>query len=74
MPTAPHEAFAFADPVPQVQADLTSLANMARIPSISVPMGRGDTGLPVGLQLLAGEFQDALVMRVAAAYEAAAVP
>ncbi|GIL40513.1 amidase [Roseiterribacter gracilis] len=71
LPTAPHEAFAFADPVPHVQADLTSLANMARIPSATVPMGRGDTGLPVGLQLLAGEFQDALVMRVAAAYEAA---
>jgi aspartyl-tRNA(Asn)/glutamyl-tRNA(Gln) amidotransferase subunit A len=72
LPTAPHEAFAFADPVPHVQADLTSIANMARVPAISVPMGRGDTGLPVGLQLLAGEFQDALVMRVAAAYEAAA--
>jgi aspartyl-tRNA(Asn)/glutamyl-tRNA(Gln) amidotransferase subunit A len=72
LPTTPHEAFAFADPVPHVQADLTSLANMARLPAVTVPMGRGDTGLPVGLQVLAGEFQDALALRVAAAYEAAA--
>jgi aspartyl-tRNA(Asn)/glutamyl-tRNA(Gln) amidotransferase subunit A len=40
-------------------------------PSITVPCGFTDAGLPVGLQLAGRPFEEATLLRVAAAYEAA---
>jgi aspartyl-tRNA(Asn)/glutamyl-tRNA(Gln) amidotransferase subunit A len=40
------------------------------MPAISVPCGFAD-GLPVGLQIMGRAFDEATVLRVAAAYEAA---
>jgi Asp-tRNA(Asn)/Glu-tRNA(Gln) amidotransferase A subunit family amidase len=51
-PTTPQTAFAFGTPVPANQADLTSMANFAGMPALSLPCG-GLNGLPVGLQLIA---------------------
>jgi len=53
LPTAPQQAFAFGAPVPANQADLTSIANMAGVPALSVPLPAGEGELPVGLQLIA---------------------
>ncbi|HEY1127777.1 MAG TPA: amidase [Roseateles sp.] len=53
LPTAPQQAFAFGEPVPANQADLTSIANMAGVPALSVPLPVAEGELPVGLQLLA---------------------
>jgi aspartyl-tRNA(Asn)/glutamyl-tRNA(Gln) amidotransferase subunit A len=44
--------------------------NLSGMPAISVPCGFSD-GLPVGLQIMGPAFSEALVLRVAAAYEAA---
>jgi aspartyl-tRNA(Asn)/glutamyl-tRNA(Gln) amidotransferase subunit A len=44
--------------------------NLTGMPAISVPCGFAD-GLPVGLQIMGPAFAEALVLRVAAAYEAA---
>jgi len=41
------------------------------IPSISIPCGFGEDGLPVGLQIAANDLQEPLLVRIAAAYEAA---
>ena len=41
-------------------------------PSIAVPCGRTRGGLPVGLQLAGRPFEELEILRVAAAYEAAA--
>ncbi len=44
--------------------------NLTGLPAVSVPCGFAD-GLPVGLQLAGRPFDEALVLRVASAYEAA---
>jgi aspartyl-tRNA(Asn)/glutamyl-tRNA(Gln) amidotransferase subunit A len=53
LPTAPQTAFAFDAPVPPNQADLTSIANMAGVPAISLPLPVAPGALPIGLQALA---------------------
>ncbi len=41
------------------------------VPSISVPCGFSSLGLPIGLQIVGNPFQEALILRIAAAFEAA---
>lgn len=45
--------------------------NLTGTPAISVPMGFSDTGLPIGLQVAGKAFDEAMVLRVAHAYETA---
>ena len=45
--------------------------NFSNFPAISVPAGWTEDGLPVGLQIVGGWQQDALVLRAAAAFEQA---
>jgi len=49
---------------------LTVPCNLTGMPAISVPCGFSE-GLPVGLQIMAPAFAESLLLRVAAAYEAA---
>jgi aspartyl-tRNA(Asn)/glutamyl-tRNA(Gln) amidotransferase subunit A len=49
---------------------ITIPCNLTGMPAISVPCGFSD-GLPVGLQIMGPAFAEPLVLRVAAAYEAA---
>ncbi len=77
-PTAPEAAFPIgartADPLRMYLSDVyTVSANLAGLPGISVPCGLAG-GLPVGLQLLARPLDEALLLRVADAYERAAAP
>jgi len=71
-PTMPTVAFRLGektDPLSMYLSDiLTVPANLAGIPSISVPGGRVD-GLPVGLQLMGRQFEDERVVDAAYAYE-----
>ncbi len=53
MPTVPNAAFPHAASEPAAQADFTCLANIASLPAISLPMGWTDTGLPIGVQIIA---------------------
>jgi Asp-tRNA(Asn)/Glu-tRNA(Gln) amidotransferase A subunit family amidase len=50
---------------------LTYAFNLSGYPAISVPCGFTAAGLPLGLQIVGGWRQDALVLRAAAAFEAA---
>ena len=70
LPTAAHTAFPFAQTPPETQADLTVFANLAGLPSVTVPMGLAENGLPVGLQFLGPRGADGLVLAAAEAFEA----
>lgn len=73
-PTTPTTAFkigAVSDPYEMYLSDIfTVTANLAGIPGMSLPIGRVD-GLPVGGQLLASHFDEAMMFRVAYALERA---
>ncbi len=63
MPTTPTTAFKLGEhtenPVEMYLADLFSVqANVVGVPSISVPCGTDDKGLPIGLQVIANDFEE----------------
>jgi len=47
----------------------TSVHNATGLPAITVPCGFNSAGLPIGLQLIGGAFNEALLFRVAHGYE-----
>lgn len=49
----------------------TCPVNLVQMPAISIPCGLTRAGMPVGLQIAGPKFSDALLLRVAAAVEAA---
>lgn len=60
------------DPLAMYLSDIYTLStNLAGIPGISVPCGMSATGLPIGLQLLAGHFQEGVLLRAAHHFEQA---
>lgn len=76
-PTAPTTAFPLgaktADPLTMYLNDVCTIpSNLAGHPAISVPFGRGDDGLPVGVQVLAPALGESVMFQVAEAIEAAA--
>ncbi len=76
-PTAPTPPFPLGsagdDPVTMYLNDIFTVpASLAGIPGISVPAGLSAEGLPLGLQVLGPAFDEATMLRVAAALEQAA--
>jgi aspartyl-tRNA(Asn)/glutamyl-tRNA(Gln) amidotransferase subunit A len=72
-PVSPTPAFKIgekiSDPLSMYLSDIyTVTANLAGIPSLSLPCGFTESGLPVGLQVLANQFQEGLLLRFAEAY------
>jgi amidase len=53
-------------------AAFTALFNITGQPAVSLPLHVSSTGLPVGVQIVAGPWQDARLIRVASQIEAAA--
>jgi aspartyl-tRNA(Asn)/glutamyl-tRNA(Gln) amidotransferase subunit A len=73
-PTTPTTAFevgaVYGDSVLMQYADLLTVpANHAGNPGVSIPAGLDSAGLPLGLQLLANDWQEGLLLRIAAEYE-----
>ncbi|MBI1273751.1 MAG: Asp-tRNA(Asn)/Glu-tRNA(Gln) amidotransferase subunit GatA [Alphaproteobacteria bacterium] len=76
-PTAPSTAFAIGekqnDPLQMYLEDVyTVTLNLAGLPGISVPVGLGADGLPLGLQLMGRAFDEETLLRAAGALEQAA--
>ncbi|MFN0156536.1 MAG: Asp-tRNA(Asn)/Glu-tRNA(Gln) amidotransferase subunit GatA [Bacteroidota bacterium] len=68
-PTTPSTAFVFGekmnDPLQMYLSDIyTVSANLAGIPGISVPCGKDNKGLPIGVQLLGKQFDEATILKV----------
>lgn len=75
-PVSPFPAFKIgekiADPMQMYLSDIyTITGDLAGIPCMSVPCGLTPGGLPVGMQIFAGHFQESTMFRLAYAFEQA---
>lgn len=75
-PTAPTPAFLIGekldDPLAMYLNDIyTVTANLAGVPGISVPCGLSTSGLPIGMQFIAGYWNESILFRLAHAYQTA---
>jgi len=75
-PTTPTVAFGIGekrdDPMQMYLSDIFTIsANLAGIPGISIPAGMSTEGLPIGMQFLAGPFQEGRLIQVASVVEGA---
>jgi aspartyl-tRNA(Asn)/glutamyl-tRNA(Gln) amidotransferase subunit A len=73
-PTTPTPAFKIGEktdnPLQMYLSDIFTIStNLAGIPGISVPCGFTPGGLPVGVQFLAGHFEEGKLIQIASAYE-----
>ena len=73
-PTSPTPAFKIGekadDPLRMYLSDIFTIpVNLAGIAGISVPCGFSSSGLPIGLQIIAGPFAEGKILQVAFAYE-----
>jgi aspartyl-tRNA(Asn)/glutamyl-tRNA(Gln) amidotransferase subunit A len=75
-PVAPTTAWQLGDkaddPVANYLADIFTLpASLAGLPCISIPVGLGDMGMPVGMQLIGDYLQEAQLLNVAHRFQTA---
>lgn len=73
-PTAPTTAFDIGtktdDPVAMYLSDIYTISvNLAGLPGMSIPVGFGDDGRPVGLQLIGKYFGEAQLLNIAHRYQ-----
>jgi len=74
-PTTPGVAFKLGereDPLQMYLNDVFTIpVNLAGLPGLSMPAGFTQNGLPIGLQIIGKAFDEATILKVAKAYEAA---
>ena len=70
--TAPLLGSSLQDPIKLYLSDIYTIsANLAGIPGLSIPCGKDKMGLPIGMQLLGGCFQEKTLLCAGFAYEKA---
>jgi aspartyl-tRNA(Asn)/glutamyl-tRNA(Gln) amidotransferase subunit A len=75
-PVAPSVAWTLgrnaSDPLADYLADIFTLpASLAGLPGMSVPVGFGEEGMPVGMQLIGNYLQEATLLNVAHQFQLA---
>ncbi len=73
-PVSPSTAFKVgekaSDPLKMYLNDILTIpANLVGLPGLSVPCGKDSKGLPIGMQLIGPQWQDARILSVANAFE-----
>ena len=69
---APKLGSSLADPIKMYLGDIYTISvNLAGLPGISVPCGKDDNGLPIGVQLIGDCFNEKKLIQTAYAYEQA---
>jgi aspartyl-tRNA(Asn)/glutamyl-tRNA(Gln) amidotransferase subunit A len=74
-PSTPNSAFAFneiknIDPVTMYLNDVFTVpANLAGLPAMSIPAGFDNNNLPLGLQIIANNFDEQTMLNIALAIE-----
>ncbi len=73
-PTAPSPAFKLGekmdDPIQMYLTDVFTIpVNMAGLPGMALPGGFSDSGLPIGLQLIAPHFEEGRLIQLSAAFQ-----
>lgn len=70
--TAPAVGESLGDPLKMYLGDIYTVSvNLAGLPAVSVPCGLDEKGLPIGLQMIAGSFEEKKLFRASYAYERA---
>lgn len=70
--TAPKIGDSLQDPIKMYLGDIYTISvNLAGLPGMTVPCGKDDKGLPIGLQLIGDCFQEKQIIRAAYTYECA---
>ena len=70
--TASKLGSSLADPIKMYLGDIYTISvNLAGLPGISVPCGKDDNGLPIGVQLIGDCFNEKKLIQTAYAYEQA---
>ena len=75
IPTAPTTAFKFgentADPLQMYLEDIYTISvNLAGVPGVSIPCGFGKDNMPIGMQIIANNFHEDKMLRIARLFEA----
>lgn len=68
--TAPKIGDSLSDPIKMYLGDIYTISvNLAGLPGMTVPCGKDDRGLPIGLQLIGDCFQEKKIIQAAYTYE-----
>lgn len=68
--TAPKIGESLSDPIKMYLGDIYTISvNLAGLPGISLPCGKDDKGLPIGMQLIGDCFQEKKIIRAAYTFE-----
>ena len=69
LPTTLNEAYKIGSKQSAIETNkedvLTVAANMVEIPAISIPYGKGENGLPLGIQIMAKKFDEQKIFNFA---------
>lgn len=68
--TAPPKGASLSDPLKMYLSDIYTVAvNLAGLPAVSLPCGKDEKGLPIGMQIIGDRFSEEKILKVAGAYE-----